>query len=606
MKIDLNNIPTKPWVYFFKDKTWKLLYIWKAKNLKNRISQYFAVGSIWKQEMVAQANSVDFVIVNSENEALILETNLINKHRPPYNNLLKWDNAYIYIKITNEDFPQIVFTRYRQNDWWIYIGPKSFRFELKKLMEVIRLLLKFRGCKATEFKKWKLTTDFFFWLCEWWCIYSQLKLKTLWLANWNWTNQYNSNVKQAISQWFNPKYDYEWAKQEYKKRINMLIDFFKWNSKELEEEILRQINSCIISQNFEYAAKLRDVYMSLKRFVEKQNVVLSEVFDWYFFRLKQIWEYWVYCILYFYQWKLIDIIRFKEKDISAEELIDQFTIEFGEFKIFDDITWYSKNIKISKENTKEICKLMDNFIESIIISSSFEKENLMNELLKWVQEKYSLKNYPYKIECIDISHLSWGWISWWLSCHIGGLGYKKWYRQYKIKSLKSTWQSNYSNDYQSLAEIIQRRFNLNKKFGARKVKSVDEVFEDIIDENIETEENISTKTTNENSHDYPDLFILDWWKWQLWILKEIYDWYPEFKELFHKIDFVSLGKWAARKTAGKVKWEKEKIYKFNEKMEIIEIEMNYDDSDKILIKARDEAHRFANRYRKKQMSMEFK
>ena len=95
---DIANIPHKPWVYQFKDKKGNILYIWKAKNLKNRVSQYFNPNSVWKQEMLNLAETVDFFQVKTESEALYLEDNLIKKYQPPFNNMLKWSNSYAYIK----------------------------------------------------------------------------------------------------------------------------------------------------------------------------------------------------------------------------------------------------------------------------------------------------------------------------------------------------------------------------------------------------------------------------------------------------------------------------------------------------------------------------
>lgn len=573
MLINLENIPNDPWVYFFKGKNWKVLYIWKAKNLKKRLSQYFATWSVWKQDMLSQADSVDFAIVKSESEALLLEINLINQHRPPFNNLLKWDTSYVYIKITNEDFPQIVFTRYRENDWAIYIWPKFYRQELKKLLQFLRQLIKFRGCKSTEFKKGKLTTDYFFWICEWWCIYNQLKIK-----NWE------LKINEAKTQWFKLNYSLEEAKKEYKKRLWLIVDFFKWDSKPIEKEILSQIENAIKIENYEYAAKLRDIFQNLKRFVEKQNVVLSEEISWHFYKIKKVWEYFVYVLMYFYEWKLIDIIRYKQltNEIELNQLKKWFENEFWEFDIIheDEIQtiWQSKSIKKIKKSTfDELDILMENFVESTIISSSFEKENLMNELLKNLQQKYWLNNFPYKIECIDISHLSGSRISWWLSCLNWWIPYKKWYRQYKIKSLIKK-SSTYNDDYESIKELITRRFNLNKNMWLK----------------------------NKENEDFPELFIIDWGKWQLWVLKEIINEFPKFKEIFNKIDFGSIWKWKARKTAWKIIWEKEKFFLLNKNLEIIETEFNYDDTDKLLIKIRDEAHRFSNKYRKKQMQKEFK
>lgn len=92
------------------------MYIGKAKDLKNRIKQYFATGSVWKQDMLEKATKVDFVVVTTESEALYLENNLIKKHQPIYNSLLKADNSYVYIKITKDPFPLVLTTRMRTQD----------------------------------------------------------------------------------------------------------------------------------------------------------------------------------------------------------------------------------------------------------------------------------------------------------------------------------------------------------------------------------------------------------------------------------------------------------------------------------------------------------
>ena len=172
---------------------------------------------------------------------------------------------------------------------------------------------------------------------------------------------------------------------------------------------------------------------------------------------------------------------------------------------------------------------------------------------------------------IHISHLSWWWMSWWLSAFVWGIPLKKWYRRYKIESIKeSEW---YSNDYKALKEIIIRRF-ITKK--------------DSIDANL------------------PDLFILDWGKWQLWIIKELTQTYPELLETMQHTQFVALWKWQARQRKWKSEWATEVLYSLDKNLDVIEQALNYDQTDKILIKIRDEAHRFANQYRKNRMSQQRK
>ena len=124
------TIPEQPGVYLFKDKKGNVLYIGKAKNLKKRVQQYFIPGSLWKQEMLFHATNIDFFTVKNESEALYLEDNLIKQYVPEYNNMLKWSNSYAYIKITNEDFPEIFLTRKKSKDDSIYIWPKQTSISL--------------------------------------------------------------------------------------------------------------------------------------------------------------------------------------------------------------------------------------------------------------------------------------------------------------------------------------------------------------------------------------------------------------------------------------------------------------------------------------------
>jgi excinuclease ABC subunit C len=119
--------------------------------------------------MLIKAKKVDFLIVKNESEALYLEDNLIKQHQPEYNNLLKADNSYVYIKITKESFPQtrlpvgqVFLTRKKINDGALYIGPKNNTIQLKKLLQYLRQVLKFRGCKTTQFKQGKLCSDYYF------------------------------------------------------------------------------------------------------------------------------------------------------------------------------------------------------------------------------------------------------------------------------------------------------------------------------------------------------------------------------------------------------------------------------------------------------------
>lgn len=539
------------------------MYIGKAKNLQKRLWQYFAINSVRKQEMLIKAKKVDFLIVKNESEALYLEDNLIKQHQPEYNNLLKADNSYVYIKITKESFPQIFLTRKKINDGALYIGPKNNTIQLKKLLQYLRQVLKFRGCKTTQFKQGKLCSDYYFWLCRGRCKLTKTK---------------NSPVRGRNE---------EGVGEDYKNIITTITSFFKGNTKPIEKEIHEQIETAVIHENFERAAQMRDIYNSIHGFIEKQDVVLEKKINGYFSIIKTIGTQHIYTVLVFTKGKLMDVITSKQQteDIHIDSLELAIQRDFWEAKTKNtkkEIQMISKNFaKIGKKIEKEIRKLAENFLESYIISQSLQEwTTLINDMFKTLKDKYKLKKIPYKIECIDISHLS-GWrTSGWLSCFVWGLPYKKWYRKYKIHSKKS-------DDYAALQELLERRI--------------------------------------QNGWELPDLLILDGGKGQLNVVKKLSK-DPKWKKIINQIDIISLGKWEARKKSSIWKTTKgplekggkqkggfvedkkisETIYTLNKNLTIHETAIQYDQADKILLKARDEAHRFANSYRKKQMSQEFK
>lgn len=172
-----NHIPNNPGVYIFKDSKGVILYIGKAKNLQKRVQQYFTPGSIWKQEMVEQADHVEFIEVSSEEDALTLEENLIKEHLPDYNKLLRHNSNSIFIRFSKEDFPCVSVTRYRKKDGATYIGPKQSSKELSKLMQLLRQIYKFRVSKQQEFQKGVLTTDYYLGLDAGWSIIAKMQQK---------------------------------------------------------------------------------------------------------------------------------------------------------------------------------------------------------------------------------------------------------------------------------------------------------------------------------------------------------------------------------------------------------------------------------------------
>lgn len=215
---------------------------------------------------------------------------------------------------------------------------------------------------------------------------------------------------------------------------------------------------------------------------------------------------------------------------------------------------------MKKATINQIKNFLDMNMQQFVSSSTFGSDSNIDKLLLSLQNKLVLKTYPYKIVCLDISHISWRNNSWWLSCMMWWFLTKSQYRQFKIPK-EYAW-----DDYASIKYVINSYFSLSSK----EQKNLD-----------------------------VNLFVIDGGKWQLNVITKLYEEFDSFKLIFDKIDFVSIWKWQARERKNKLKGAQEKILSLTDDFQIFEKEVDYQAlEDKLLLKLRDEAHRFANRYRK--------
>ncbi len=541
MKKPYDHLPHQPWVYIFKTSGGKVLYIGKAKDLKKRVRQYFE-GSpgVRKQDMIARFGKIDYITTRTEEEAILLENNLIKQYQPPFNTLLKGDTWYVYIKIWwggaqnkfTQAFPRIHLTRYKKPDWAIYIGPKPWKKDLTKTLQFLRQILQFRSCSNSVFNRGKLCIDYDFELCKGWCVYG--------------------------------KKDFEKLANQYEQIVQTLKDFFEGNTAPIQDLLLQKIDEAVKTQNFERAARLRDILFYIQRLGESYQIVVNDLpITWRIFLVEQVSGFVLLAGVRLSEGKIIDVLKLKRQD-SLNEILSQLQREFGQLK--------SKKINDNKLIQKtpsikfvpwELIDFLETQINQIIASSAFEKQNVMNVVLKDLQSKLWLKNFPYNIEAIDISHLSWDWGSGSLVRLQSWVPVKKLYRRYKIHT---PWW----NDVGAIREVIVRRFLLGKD------KSL------------------------------PDLFLIDGGKAQLNEVIKIVQDYPEFEKILQKVDFVALAKGKARKVGGRLQWAKEKVLVLDSNWKIKEFEVDQSQYFKILQKARDEAHRFANAYREIRMKKEWK
>lgn len=575
----LLNIPSTAGVYLFRDRKDLLLYVGKAKNLYKRVQQYFAPWSVWKQDMMLHAEKLEWIETFSESEALYLEENFIKQHHPEYNRLLQTNTQYVYLKITHEPFPQFFFTRYRKNDKATYIWPKHATQSLKKILQYCCQYFKCRSCSSTQFKQRKLCSAYYFGMCRGRCVQQDIGT-TAWAVLW------------------------EKAKNDYTDIVSAMKKIFSGDITSFQERILLDIEWCIQTQNFEWAQQLKEIYQAMVVLTEKQSVVLSPQVQGGIGIIQCIWPWYIICFVSLCAGKIVDVVRTKKAidDISfssllltLEEEIQTITSYIREsFPLFTTkvdllsslssdwlLSWQkviftSSGLVYTKKIRADIFPVLERSISSFLASDSFQADSVMDSILQQIQQKYMLKKYPYRMECLDISHFSGDWTSWWLSCFVGGLPYKKGYRRFKIGGGEQSllWMKNKSNDYASLKEVLLRRFKTDSML--------------------------------------PDLFILDGGKGQLGVVREILQEYSAFDEIFCQVCFVALGKGEARKkTAIWQRWRSDRavaetMYRFDENFIIREKNLVYDEADKILVKIRNEAHRFANAYREKQMEKEWK
>lgn len=604
--ISIDHIPNKPWVYFFKNAKDEILYIGKAKDLKKRVWQYFSPWSVRKQDMVNKSYRVDFVIVSNESEALYLEDNLIKQHKPPYNSLLKGDNSYVFIKITKEDFPKVLLTRDRRRDGATYIGPKRSTQSLKKILQHTRTIFQYRGCNTTDFRKGKLCSDYHFGLCKGWCVFAKLKPMTESVITWD----DNTYAQEAAKYGLRIEKSREEYSHDNKAMMSYIATLFDGNPQPMIDQVRKQIDVCVYSQNFERAARLKEVYEGLEQFREKQHVVIDQEISGRICKVQKISDRYVYVLIHLHDGRLIDVVRNKlsreDHNINAilaiinaeyamsiiktshthnyadahklfhktrgQETTQEDYINFLEQESEQWLIVLSPSIKYFARINKQINDLLDKFIEAYVVGSSRENESVMNDLLKQIQHRYYGKSYPYRIECIDISHLSGSWTSGWLSCLVWWIPYKNNYRRYKIKTAAK------SDDYQALREILIRRFKLSKK----KLKP------DLADDEL------------------PSLFILDGGVGQLGIVQDMLLEYPQLQSITSQTQFASLEKGIARSRSAKSWGARETLHVLADDGSILSKSFVYDQADKLLLTLRDEAHRFANAYRKKRMSKEWK
>ena len=458
-QIQLKSIPTLPGVYQFKNKDNKIIYIGKAKNLKNRVRSYFQNQknkSSKTVSMMKNAYDLDWIVVENEVEALLTEANLIKKYRPKYNVLMKDDKSYPYIRITNEPFPQVLLTRKIKKDGSKYYGPFTDSRRLRSILKVMHKVFPIRSCsyffddKIIREKKISLCLDYHIKRCEGPC-------------------------EGLVSE------------KNYNKMIKHVISFMNGNTKKIEQYIESKMLIASNSMQYEDAARYRDQLNSIKGFSSKKSQFRSAYDDRDIFALASSDNIGIMVIIrirngFIYSREKISlqnlfspdadtfktvitrfylnsdlippIISLPEKPTNDKNLLSLLTKERGAKVRFEypKIGEKSKELSITKKNAELL-------LNEWVIKRKKYQENVPNLLLQ-LQNDLNLEVPPKTIEGFDISHLGGTNTVASMVSFVNGKPRKNNYRKFNIKSVSKI------DDFASIREVVFRRYNRLKKENA--------------------------------------------------------------------------------------------------------------------------------------------
>ncbi|AOY74800.1 excinuclease ABC subunit UvrC [Clostridium formicaceticum] len=461
IKQQLKILPEKPGVYLMKNKEDEIIYVGKAISLKNRVRQYFQ--SLKNQPpkvkaMVANIYSFEYIITDTELEALILECNLIKENRPKYNILLRDDKTYPYIKITmKEAYPRVMKTRRFLKDGAKYFGPYTNVTALNETLEVIHQLFAIRKCKKNIAKSMEKG--------ERPCLNFHIK---------NCLGPCTGRVEQ----------------EQYGQLIQEIILFLSGKENELIKKTQAKMQEAAAKMNYEGAAKYRDQVLALSSIVEKQKMVSTNEVDQdiiavakgdeesyvqvFFIRKGKVVQRQHYTlstneeegigeILSSFVKQFYNNMTFIPQEVLVEEELEdqQLMEDWLSTKRGSKVTMKSPK-KGEKRKLVEMVKknalLMMEQTKEIKARKKEEKERLLGEL----QEILELTVLPYRIEAFDISNIQGVESVGSMVVFEDGKPQNKEYRRFKIATVEG------ANDYASIEEIILRRF----KRGLKETKNI--------------------------------------------------------------------------------------------------------------------------------------
>lgn len=440
----VKRLPKDPGVYIMKDKDENIIYVGKAKNLKKRVSQYFLrkQDHVKVQNMVKNVVDFDFFIVNNEVEALALENNLIKKHKPYYNILLKDSKTYAYIKVNlKEDFPRFEISRkLNKNDK--YFGPYMAGVTARDVMSILDHAFKLRKCKLPlTITKKELKP----------CLFHEMHMCSAPCAK---------------------KID----KEEYLDEVNRAIRFLKGETKEVAEILKTKMMVASKNENFEAALELREKLKMIEKLESRVITSLGTLVDYDVFNLITSGEFSAMCVLSIRGGKLQGIQTFDILNyLESEEAYTQFIMQYynSHPMVADEIILpdfnteelelyfankFTKKVTITKPKIDSVKFQLLSMAEKnarIHIEKNLDKttkqRNASIGAIKQLQKDLNLKHTPKRIECYDISHTYGTYTVASMVVLINGEKAANMYRKFKIETV------DFIDDFASMKEVLTRR-----------------------------------------------------------------------------------------------------------------------------------------------------
>ena len=547
---ELKKLPSQPGVYIMHDRRDEIIYVGKAISLKNRVRQYFQSSrnkTAKIEQMVSRIARFEYIITDSELEALVLECNLIKEHRPRYNTMLKDDKTYPYIKVTMyEEFPRVLFSRDMKKDKSRYFGPYTSAGAVKDTIELIHKLYQIRTCSRN------LPRDIG---KERPCLNYHIK-------------QCQAPCQGYISQ------------EDYGKSIGLVLDFLGGKYAPVIAMLEEKMQAASDEMDFEKAIEYRDLLTSVKQIAQKQKITDSGMEDRDIIAMAKDEKDAVVQVFFVREGKLIGREHFHVNVATAEDngqILTSFVKQFYSGTPFipreiwvqtqleeEEVIgeWLSakrgQKVKliIPKKGQKE--RLVELAERNAALVLSQDKEKIKREELRTVgamNEVGSLLGLTgvKRIEAFDISNISGFESVGSMIVYENGRPKRNDYRKFKIKWVKG------ANDYASMNEVLTRRFS----HGLQEAESLRE-------KGVEEELGSFTR--------FPDLIMMDGGKGQVNIALEVIE------QLGLAIPVCGMVKDDNHRTRG--------LYYNN-----VEIPIDrHSEGFKLITRIQDEAHRFAIEY----------